>query len=278
MHIGGEPQPFGLLAKPRRSRQHALRAGIERQCQVQLGKRPLALQGQRHRRPPFDVEDIGNDAVCRLVQREVETENLCFLGVVRVQRHLPAGTIQPRHVERGIQRTVDELKMSADADLRGKAEHAVPERHQRHVKRSDVHGQRQLGNLQRAGLGRRQPLFRHRLAQDVDAVGGQRLDVEPAEEQRPPRPHDAGVGYAQPDPLPVGNRDLGDGGIGRQHALYAVDPDLTVRRRQLAFDIGHEVRSLGLGIASVLRQRGQRKEEQHDGQDKSGQNACPIPT
>ena len=32
MHIGGEPQPFGLLANPRRSRQHALRAGIERQC------------------------------------------------------------------------------------------------------------------------------------------------------------------------------------------------------------------------------------------------------
>ena len=162
VQAGGEAEARRLLAKPRRARQHALRAGIERQCQIELGKRALALQGKGHRRPALDAQDIGDNAVGRLVQREVETKNLGFLGVVRAQRQPPAGTIEPRHVEGGIQRPLDKLKMSADADLRRQAEHALAEGHERHVQRSDVHGQRKLRYLQRAGLGRRHPLFRHR--------------------------------------------------------------------------------------------------------------------
>ena len=118
--------------------------------------------------------------------------------------------------------------MSADADLRGQAEHVFAESHERHLQRSDVHGQRQLRYLQRAGLGRRHPLFRHRTAHDVDPVGGQRSDVETTDKQCRARPHDTGVGYAQPDPFPVGDRDLADGGVGGQNALDAVDPYLTV--------------------------------------------------
>ena len=185
VQAGGESQARRLLAQPRRARQHALRAGIERQGQIELGKRSLAPQGKGHRGPAFDAQDIGDNAVGRLVQREIETKNLGLLGVVRAQRQSPAGTIQPRHIEGGIQRPLDELKMSADADLRRQAEHAFAESHERHFQRSDVHGQRQLRYLQRAGLGRRHPLFRHRTAHDVDPVGGQRSDVEATDETVP---------------------------------------------------------------------------------------------
>ena len=85
-------------------------------------------------------------------KREVEIENLGFLGVGRGQRQLPAGAIEPRDVERGVQRAVGELQMPADADLRRKAEHALAEGHQRHVKRPDVHRQRQFGNLEASRL------------------------------------------------------------------------------------------------------------------------------
>ena len=165
VQAGGKAEAARLLAKPRRARQHALRAGIQRQRKIELGKRAFALQGKRHRGPALDTQRIGDNAVGRLVQREVETESLRFLGIVRAQRQPPARAIQSRHVERGIQRTFDEVEMPANADLRRQAEHALPERHQRHLQRPDVHGQRQLRYLQRARFGRRHPLVRHGLAQ-----------------------------------------------------------------------------------------------------------------
>ena len=138
-------------------------------------------------------------------------------------------------------------------------------------------GKRQFGKLERLCFGLRQPaLGGHRQADEIDQVGAQRLDLEPAAQKRRPVPVDAGILDAQPHALAVGHRDLADGRFGRQDALDAADPDLAVFRRELVLD---EIGEVGaFFFRRILRERRQGEKECQQGYDETGQNACPIPT
>ncbi len=185
----------------------------------------------------------------------------------------------------------------------------------RHVKLVEIDGKRQFRQAEGGGFRRRQAVVRQGLADDVDAFRRQRLDAEAAEQQRRAAPVQLGIADAEPYALTVGDGDRADRGFRRQDAAEARNRDTAVGRGKLVLHEGQEIGLLLLRLRrtaaltsrlpgrlrGILRkslrdrrdgrpherfpctrhgeQAGHGGEDQESGDgEKSGQNACPMPT
>ena len=219
--LGGKAVTIIAAADIRGSGQHTLVVGVECQRKIELVERAGALQRHLDWWLAFDVQEIGDDSVRRLRQRQVEVEFLGFVGVLGGELEFTAGTVEAVDIERRIERAVGEVEAAGKLQLRAEAEDALAEGDLRYAQFPQLDRDRQLGQLEAARFRSRHPLFGQRLAQHVDLVRGELVDVEAAEQECGAVPVDRSVDDLQPDALPVGYGDLADGRARGEHAADA---------------------------------------------------------
>ncbi|TWH01110.1 hypothetical protein L598_000100000910 [Mesorhizobium sp. J18] len=109
-----EADPFGLAAQVGRAVENTLSLRIERQRYVKLVERTGAGKRQRKGRPAFDAQQIGDDAVCRFLQRQVEVEDAGIVGILRGQRKLSSRPVETPDGKLGIKRPAFQAEPSLD--------------------------------------------------------------------------------------------------------------------------------------------------------------------
>ena len=125
----------------------------------------------------------------------------------------PPGAVEPLDVEVRRQVAAREVERAGERQFRRLPEDRLLEDDAVELERRDLDRDRQLGQREGLGLGRRQrPGLRRRLglAEPGDALRPEPVDRDPSAQQREAAPVELDVVDLEPDALGVGDRHLGD--------------------------------------------------------------------
>ena len=107
--------------------QRAAAIGIERKINLQLIQFTSASQSEINRREAINVQEIGDNAIGRFRDFQVEIDLLVGIGISRAKREISARTIKTLDVETGIQRAIGKGQAAIGRDFRFKAKNIRPE-------------------------------------------------------------------------------------------------------------------------------------------------------
>ncbi len=286
----GERPPLKFTSKPRpasldrsATTPWAMRSlvGVEAEVDVHVVERARALHLEIDRGLALDLEQRGDEAALRLLQREVDVELPGLVGEAGLEGQRPSRPVEPLDVEVGGEDPAGQVERACRREVGRLAEHLLVETDAVELQLRQVDRDRQLGQRERLGLGAGQ-LARRRLrlgaAQPGDALGVQQVDRDAAAQQGEPVPVDLDVVDLEPGPLVVGDGDAADLRLRRKRAGHAAELDLAARSRQLVLQQVEQeavvVRCIG-GVLSQGRDRHEHQQAQRCQQP--FQNACPMP-
>ncbi len=255
--------------------------GVEAEVDVDVVERARALHLEVDRGRALDLEQRRDDAALGLLQPEVDVELAGLVGEAGLELQLAPRGVEALDVECRVERAAGEVEGAGHVELGALSEDFGREAQRPDRELADLDRHRQLGQRERLGLGARERALRRRrfgAAQPGDPVGGEPGDVDPPAQQREPAPVELGVVDLQPGALVVRDGDARDPRLRRERTGNAAQPDLPAGRRELVFEEVQQKAVVAVGLARVLRQRGDGDDQQDREEGRETlQNACPMP-